>query len=64
MRCYFMRHGHIGNVEVIADTSDDAAIKQAQALFEKRKREFEGFELWDRARFVYRYPMTPAKIAS
>lgn len=56
MRCYFIRDGHIGAVELLTDTSDAAAIAQAQALFEQRKDKFAGFEVWDRARFVYRYP--------
>lgn len=56
MRCYFMRDGHIGAVEMLTDASDAAAIAQAQALFERCKDKFVGFEVWDRARFVYRYP--------
>ena len=56
MRCYFMQDGHIGAVELLTDTSDAAAIAQAQALFEERKDKFAGFEVWDRARFVHRYP--------
>lgn len=57
MRCYFMRDGHIGAVELLTDASDVAAIAQAQALFEERKNKFAGFEVWDRARFVHRYPL-------
>lgn len=56
MRCYFMRDGHIGAVEMLTGTSDAAAIAQAQALFEQCKDKFAGFEVWDRARFVHRYP--------
>lgn len=59
MRCYFMRNGHIGAVELLTDSSDAAAIEQAQALFEQRKDKFAGFEVWDRARFVHRYPRDP-----
>lgn len=59
MRCYFMRDGHIGAVELLTDTSDAAAIAEAQALFEQRKGKFAGFEVWDRARFVHRYPLGP-----
>jgi hypothetical protein len=57
VRCYFMRNGHIGAVEVLTDASDEVAIKKAEALFEKRSKDFEGFEVWDRARFVYRHPL-------
>ncbi len=60
MRCYFMRNGHIGAVEMLTDVSDAAAIAQAQALFEQRKDKFAGFEVWDRARFVHRYPANRA----
>ncbi|MDE2228509.1 MAG: hypothetical protein KGL11_05655 [Alphaproteobacteria bacterium] len=55
MRCYFMRGGHIGAVEVLTDSSDAAAIKQAEGLFRERSEKFDGFEIWDRARFVHRY---------
>lgn len=65
MRCYLMRKGHIGDVEVLTDESDDAAIRQADALFETRNaEEFEGFEIWDRARFVHRHPPAPPKYRS
>lgn len=58
MRCYFMRNGHIAAVEVLEEGSDDkAAIKQGSALFVARLRQgFEGFEIWDRERVVFRYP--------
>lgn len=56
MRCYFMRDGHIAAVEVLVDVSDAAAIAQAQALFAERREKYGGFEVWDRARFVYRFP--------
>lgn len=61
MRCYFMRDGHIRAVEILTDASDAAAIAQAEALFEQRKDEFAGFEVWDTARFVHRYPPMPPK---
>jgi hypothetical protein len=58
MRCYFMRNGHIASVEVLEGVSDDtAAIKLGSASFLKRLREgFEGFEIWERDRIVFRYP--------
>jgi len=49
MRCYVMRDGHIGAVELLTDVSDAAAIARAQALFEQRKDKFAGFEVRDRA---------------
>jgi hypothetical protein len=61
MRCYFLRGAHICAVELLTDASDEAAINQAKMLFEKRKMEFAAFEVWDRARFVYRHPSLPPK---
>jgi len=59
MRCYLYRGGHIAGVEVLAAESDDALIRQARAIFEKRGKEFDGFEVWDHARIVYQYPEPP-----
>lgn len=56
MRCYFVRGGHIVGVETLSAATDDALIAQSRTLFEARKNAFDGFEVWDRARFVYRYP--------
>ena len=62
MRCYFMRDGHIDAVELVTDASDEAAIKQAETLFEERKKNgFTGFEVWDCARFVRGHPEPPPK---
>lgn len=51
-----MRDGHIAAVELLTDVSDAAAIAQAQTLFAERKDKYAGFEVWDRARFVHRFP--------
>lgn len=58
MRCYFMRNGHIASVEILEDVTDDAAaIKIGGAHFARRRDEgFEGFEIWERERVVFRYP--------
>lgn len=61
MRCYLLRGGHICAVRVLNGTSDDAVIGQAKALFERRGKEFHGFEVWDRNRFVHRHPSLPPK---
>jgi hypothetical protein len=63
MRCYLFRRGHIVAVEVLDAGSDDALIQQARAVFERRKNEFDGFEVWDRTRFIYRLPALPPKYA-
>jgi hypothetical protein len=60
MRCYFTLGGHIAAVEELPDLSDDEAIAKAHALFSERKHIFEGFELWDLARVVARYPESDA----
>jgi len=58
LRCYLMRAGHIAAVELLDDIADDRdAIKQGSARFLGRVREgFEGFEIWERDRMVFRYP--------
>jgi hypothetical protein len=61
VRCYLMRDGHIGAVELVSDASDEAALAEAKALFAKRNDVFSGFEIWDRARFVHRHPPLPPK---
>jgi hypothetical protein len=56
MRCYFLAKGHIVAVEVLTAELDADAIKQAEGLFQERAGRIVGFEVWDRGRFVYRYP--------
>ncbi|MDE2166038.1 MAG: hypothetical protein KGJ66_06850 [Alphaproteobacteria bacterium] len=52
-----MRGGHIVGVEVLNTTSDAQAVEQATKLFAARRGEkVEGFEIWDRARFIHRFP--------
>lgn len=52
-----MRDGHIAAVELLSDVSDAAAIAQALVLFKEHQDKYAGFEIWDRARFVYRFPV-------
>lgn len=63
LRCYFLKNGTIRSVEVVRCTSDEAAIEQALQLFEKRKDEFSGIELWDGARLVHQHPRDVRKTA-
>jgi hypothetical protein len=56
MRCYFIRCGHIADVDKLAEFSGDVAIAKAHALFSERKDLFEGFELWDCARVLIGHP--------
>jgi hypothetical protein len=56
MRCYYMRGGHIVDVDKLTEPSDEEAIAKAHALFSERKDLFEGFELWDGARVLIGHP--------
>jgi hypothetical protein len=57
VRCYLTRDGHIVAVEMLDKASDDeAALLHATAIFVARMGEFEGFEIWDGSRVVYRFP--------
>ena len=57
MRCYFLRGGRIAGVEILPiGLSDEDAIARAHTLSSKRKGPFDSFEVWDRARFVFRRP--------
>jgi hypothetical protein len=55
MRCFLIRSGRIANVELLPDLSDEEAIKKSQKPFAERGNKYDGFELWDRARFVLRH---------
>ena len=61
MRCYYMRGGHIVDVDKLTELSDEAAITKAHALFSERKDLFEGFELWDGARVLIGQPQLLAQ---
>ena len=56
MRCYYVRGGHIVDVDEVSGPSDEEAIGKAQALFSEREDLFEGFELWDGARVLIGHP--------
>ena len=51
--CYFLRDGCIAGVQMPLGLSDEDAITRAHTLSSKRKGPFDGFELWDHARFVW-----------
>ena len=53
MRCCFLSDGRVVGVEMLpVGLSDEDAIARAHALSSKRKGPFDGFEVWDGARFV------------
>lgn len=57
MRCYLMRKGHIASVAILTlGAPDDQLIAEAKALFEDCERLYDGFEIWDRTRFIFRFP--------
>jgi hypothetical protein len=58
VRCYFIKGGHIAAVEFLDQKTDEARIARARELFAEkgRKLKADGFEVWDGARFVYRFP--------
>jgi hypothetical protein len=56
VRCYFIRDGHIASVELLTGLSAQDAIAKAHMLFSERGHQFDGFEVWDRARLVNRHP--------
>jgi hypothetical protein len=58
VRCYFMREGHIENVELLRDGPDESLIEQAKRLFKEYNTDhrYDGFEIWSGKRFVYREP--------
>jgi len=56
MRCYFLEAGRIRAVEVLTVSSDEDAIAKSLTLFSEREGRFDGFEVWDTSRFVYRHP--------
>jgi hypothetical protein len=64
MRCYFMKGGHIADVEVLEGLDDREAIKKSRELFADRKTQFDGFELWERDRMVMREAVPPATPAN
>jgi hypothetical protein len=41
---------------MLAGLSDQDAIAEAHLLFSERKTKFDGFEVWDGARVVFRHP--------
>lgn len=57
MRCYFMKAGRIYAVEELKGQTDKQLIDEGRELFNSKglAQGAEGFEIWDHARFVYRY---------
>jgi hypothetical protein len=62
MRCYFMRSGRIQGITFLKSGPDDARlVEEARRAFEQHAgQNFDGFEVWDGTRFVYRSDETSA----
>lgn len=57
MPCYFMNGHRIEAVAILNAGSDADLIREATALFEEEALElYDGFEVWEINRFVYRWP--------
>ena len=56
MRCFFIKGGHVAGVEELPGLTAAQAIEMARKLYEARKEEFEGFEVWDGDRALYLFP--------
>jgi hypothetical protein len=56
MRCFFLRDGQIICFEMLPPgLSDEDATARAHVLFSSRRGPFEGFEVWDGARMVFKH---------
>ena len=51
-----MRGGRIVGVEDLSGLADAEAMAKARTLFNQRKQDIDGFELWNRSRFIGRFP--------
>ena len=64
MQCYFLRDGRLAGIEMLPlGLSDEDAIAMAHTLSSNRKGPCDGFEVWDRARFVFRLPVAGVEAA-
>ena len=61
MRCFLKKKGRIAAVEFLEAGPDESLVEQAKAHFARRTTDerFDGFEVWDRARYVYAWPEEP-----
>ncbi len=56
MCCFFVRDGKIVDFEMLPPgLSDEDAIGLAHVLFSGRRGPFDGFEVWDGARLVFKH---------
>ncbi len=55
-RCYLTNNGKIETVEALDVATDEQAVREAEQVFRGRSEQFSGFEVWQLARFVHRFP--------
>jgi hypothetical protein len=55
MRCFLVKDGKIISEEFLEQATDEECLFEARRLFDLRGKGADGFEIWDGARFVYRY---------
>jgi hypothetical protein len=62
VRCFYLRNGQVNGVTFLKAGSDEELIQQAKRLFEERTgQKFEGFEVWNGDRLIYRSsPTSPS----
>ena len=60
MRVLFHKQAHIAAVEELPGLTHEEAVIKAHELYSERKSLYEGFEVWDRTRFLIRYPALEA----
>jgi hypothetical protein len=63
MLCYFMREGQMVSVEAIPELPDDKTMSRACEIFvdkQKAGAEYDGFEVRDQGRVVFRFPAAKA----
>ena len=58
MRCFFIKDGHVTGVHFLDKDTDVGLLAQAQKAFFTRvgHSSLDGFEIWEGARFVARFP--------
>ena len=55
-RCYLTNNGKIETVEALDVATDEQAVREAERVFHDREQQYSGFEVWQRARFIHRFP--------
>ena len=58
MQCYLMKGGHIVSIKELPTLlADEEAVEQCRLAFEGRPEYLDDFEVWHRARKIYRHSL-------